>query len=71
MVVRRAREDGPQRLTVHGKSTAVVVSVEQFDRLSAPSTKQNLVDFLRESPLRNLEFGRESFQTTFRSRDEF
>jgi prevent-host-death family protein len=69
-VVRRAREDGPQRLTVHGKSAAIVVSVEQFEKLSESPAKQSLVDFLRDSPLRHVEFGRESFHTVFRHRDE-
>jgi prevent-host-death family protein len=31
-VVRRARSEGPQRVTVHGKDAVVVVAAEEFDR---------------------------------------
>ena len=33
-VVRSAKVNGPQDITVHGKSVAVVVSRDLFDRLS-------------------------------------
>lgn len=39
----------PQDITVHGKSVAVVVSRETFDRIS--QTQGSLVDFMRSSPL--------------------
>lgn len=48
-VVRKARHEGPQTITLHGKDAAVVVSAEQFARL--PRRKGTLVDFFRESPL--------------------
>ena len=43
----------PQEITVHGEPMAVVLSVKEYQRLKAP--KQNLVEFLRASPLYGLE----------------
>ncbi len=48
-LVRSAKQDGPQDITVHGKSVAVVVSRELFDRLSG--NDQSLVAFMQRSPL--------------------
>ncbi len=43
-VVKRAREDGPQTVTVHGQPAPVVVSAPEFDRLTKPL--MSFVDFL-------------------------
>ena len=48
-VVRSAKSDGPQDITVHGKSVAVVLSREHYDRLSGNT--QSLVQFMQSSPL--------------------
>ena len=48
-LVKHASQDGPQDITLHGRSVAVVVSREMFDRLSG--NEQSLVDFMRTSPL--------------------
>lgn len=47
-LVKRAQNQ-PQDITLHGKSVAVVVSREAFDRLS--QSQDSLVDFMRRSPL--------------------
>lgn len=47
-VVRRAQIE-PQDITLHGRSVAVVVSRETFDRMSM--SRGSLVDFMRASPL--------------------
>ncbi len=47
-VVRSAKQDGPQDITVHGKSVAVVVSRDLFDRLSGNT--QSLAEFMQRSP---------------------
>ena len=47
-VVKRAQNQ-PQDITLHGKSVAVVISRETFDRLS--QSQGSLVDFMRRSPL--------------------
>ncbi len=48
-VVKKAEQEGPQGITVHGRSTAVVVSTRDYDRLRRP--RGNFVEFMRESPL--------------------
>ena len=48
-VVRCAKQDGPQDITVHGRSVAVVLSRELFDRISGNT--ESLVEFMQQSPL--------------------
>ena len=48
-VVRKARSEGPQVITLHGSAAAVVVSAQDYGRMSRPKGK--LVDFFRSSPL--------------------
>jgi len=48
-LVKHAAQEGPQDITLHGKSVAVVLSRELFDQLSG--SEQSLVDFMRASPL--------------------
>ena len=43
-VVKRARDDGPQTVTVHGQRAAVIVSALEFDALIKP--RMSFVDFL-------------------------
>lgn len=47
-LVERARREGPQVVTKHGKEAVVVVSVEEYRRLrgNGPS----LVEFIRTAP---------------------
>lgn len=52
-VVDRAIAEGPQMLTRRGRETAVVISIEDFRRLTRP--KESLVSFLRKSPLAGVE----------------
>ena len=52
-VVRSAKVNGPQDITVHGKSVAVVVSRDLFDRLSGNT--QSLVEFMQHSPLYGMD----------------
>jgi prevent-host-death family protein len=55
-VVREARERGPQCVTVHGKDAVVILSAEEYARLSAARARPSLHDLLSRSPLRDLEF---------------
>jgi prevent-host-death family protein len=48
-VVKKAREDGPQIITVHGTEAVVVIGADQYRKLS--KRKGTLVDFFRRSPL--------------------
>ena len=43
-LVKRAREQGPQHVSVRGEPAVVVVSVEEFARLSTP--RPSLVDHI-------------------------
>ncbi len=52
-VVKRAENEGPQDITLHGQSVAIVVSRSTFDRLSGSG--RSLVEFMHQSPLYALE----------------
>lgn len=52
-VVKDAASEGPQEITVHGKSVAVVLSRTDYDRLAG--TGESLVAFMRRSPLAGAE----------------
>jgi antitoxin Phd len=52
-VVRRAQKEGPQAVSVHGKTTAVIVSIHEFRRLT--QKMPSFVDFMRASPLVGVE----------------
>jgi prevent-host-death family protein len=52
-VVKRAEAEGPQDITLHGRSVAVVVSRAAFDRLSGQQA--SIVDFMQQSPLAGLD----------------
>jgi antitoxin Phd len=55
-VFRRARTEGPQRITRQGKDGVIMVAEEQFDRLVGKSRQpKNIVDFFRQSPLVGLK----------------
>jgi len=59
-VFRKARTEGPQRITRQGKEGVVMVAEEQFDRLVSKSRQpKSLVDFLRNSPLRGVNLERD------------
>lgn len=47
-LVERARRDGPQVVTKHGKEAVVVVSVEEYRRLRGGGP--SLVEFIRSAP---------------------
>jgi prevent-host-death family protein len=52
-VVKRAEVDGPQDITLHGRSVAVVLSRAAFERLSGQ--RASVVDFMQASPLVGLD----------------
>jgi antitoxin Phd len=59
-VFRRARNEGPQRITRQGKEGVVMVAEEQFERLVSKSRQpKSLVNFLRNSPLRGVNLERD------------
>ena len=52
-VVKRAELDGPQDITVHGKSVAVVLSRAAFERMSGQQA--SLLAFMQASPMAGLD----------------
>jgi prevent-host-death family protein len=65
-LVRRARENGPQRVTVHGKDAVVVVDAEEWDRLKKPVSGRDLVEALAGSPLKDVVIERLSVKSPVR-----
>jgi prevent-host-death family protein len=49
-VLEKARAEGPQTITRHGRKAAVLVAAEDWERKSRP--KENLAEFFARSPLR-------------------
>jgi antitoxin Phd len=47
-LVERARREGPQVVTKHGREAVVVVSAEEYRRLQEP--RGDLIAFLRSAP---------------------
>lgn len=52
-VVDSALHDGPQTITLRGKPAAVLVSFEEFKKLTQP--RSTLSQFFRQSPLHDAE----------------
>jgi prevent-host-death family protein len=55
-LVRLANTAGPQRVTVHGRNGIVVLSEEDYEKLKRTQPGTLLVDLMRNSPLRDVEF---------------
>ena len=49
----KAAEASPQTITIRGKETAVILSINEYNRLTRP--KQTLYEFIQNSPLCDLE----------------
>ena len=47
-LIRRAHDDGPQAVTLHGKPAAVVLSATAYDRLTRPTP--SFTEFLTSGP---------------------
>lgn len=58
-VVRLARAEGPQRVTVRGHDAVAVVSVETLDRLLPSTPREDLVSFLQGLDFEGLDLTRE------------
>ena len=66
-VIELARREGPQTITKNGLSTAVVVSVEEWEKKSARSG--SLAEFLLASPLRGADLEIARLQDDARAHD--
>jgi prevent-host-death family protein len=65
-LVRRARANSPQRVTVHGKDAVVVVAAHEWDRLNKRVSGQDLVEALASSPLQDVSIERLSVKSPVR-----
>lgn len=65
-VVRKAKTEGPQQITVHGREEVVVVSVEEYRRIKGQPTGEILVKMMQNSPLGDIEFDREGTRSPVR-----
>ena len=56
-VVQEALAKGPQRITVHGKPSVILISQTEYDKLVHP--KESFVQFMKKSPLKGLNLRRD------------
>lgn len=47
-LVDKARREGPQIVTRHGKESVVILAIEEYQKLNKP--KSDLVSFFKKSP---------------------
>lgn len=66
-LVDRALDQGPQMITRRGVETAIVLSVEEYQKMRQSET--DLVDFFRASPLAGVELDLERDPDTGREVD--
>lgn len=52
-IVDEARRSGPQIITEDGQATAVVISIEDYQRLAGRT--ESLLEFFQNSPLRGVD----------------
>ena len=63
-LVEKARHEGPQFVTKHGKESVVVLSVEEYQKIIKP--KSNLFHFIQSSPLSKISIDIERDKNVFR-----
>lgn len=68
-LVRRVRSDGPQHVEVGDREAVVVISAEEFRRLTGIATGQALIDVLQASPYRDIDLEPEPVMMTVRDVD--
>jgi len=52
-VIKKDRKEGPQQVTVRGKPSAVVISVDEYEAMK--QKHPDFVHFMRTSPLAGME----------------
>src|SRR5712692_11627793 len=68
-LVRQAQHHGPQRVTLHGRDTVVVVRADEFDRMQRPVSGRDIVAALASSPLADVNFERLTVESPVRDVD--
>ena len=66
-VIKQASKEGPQTITMRGEPTAVVISINEYERLRRP--KVNFVEFMRKSPAFGVDLDLRREQTLTRESD--
>jgi prevent-host-death family protein len=66
-VVKSAKSSGPQFVTVHGRETAVILSIDDYNALL--KSKGSLIKFFQNSPLFNVELSLERDKEYVRDTD--
>ena len=51
-LVDKARHDGPQIVTKHGKESVVIIAIEDYQKLNKPTS--DLISFFKKSPLSDI-----------------
>ena len=65
-VVRKARTEGPQKITVHGREEVVVISVEEYQRAKGEPTGEVLVKAMQDPRVRGLRIEHEGTRAPVR-----
>jgi prevent-host-death family protein len=65
-VVRKAKTEGPQKITVHGREEVVVVSVEEYRRAKGEPTGELLVKAMQDPRARGLRIEHEGTRAPVR-----
>ncbi len=66
-LVEKARKFGPQIVTKHGKEAVVILSFEDYKKMIPP--EDNLIEFLRKSPLAQSEIDFSALRQKDKPRD--
>jgi len=66
-LVEKARNEGPQIVTRHGKESVVILSVEEYQKIVKPES--NLFQFMQNSPLHGIPIGEERDKSPSREID--
>ncbi len=66
-VIRTVISEGPQTVTLHGKPTVVVLSIEEYQRLTQP--EENFVEFMQNSPLKGVDLDLERLLSNTNTRE--
>jgi prevent-host-death family protein len=54
-LVRKAKNEGPQHVTIHGRDEVVVIASEEFRRLRGEHSGRALIEVLQASPHRRIK----------------
>ena len=65
-VVRKAKTEGPQKITVHGREEVVVISIEEYQRGKGELTGEVLVKAMQDPRVRDLRFEHEGTRSPVR-----